>query len=203
MFPEALKNLIEPEFEVVGIFSNGLSLVESASSLQPDIIVLDVGMPVMNGLNAGRRIKKSLPMVKLIYLTMNQDPDIAAEAFRLGASAYLVKNSAVTELLRAIRLAIRGTSYITPSMTEGMVGSLIHNFKRRKAPRPLTLRQKEVLQLLAEGRSMKEAAFVLKLSPRTVAFHKYAMMNHLHIRSTAELLEYALKGSVTTRETWA
>lgn len=193
---EALKNMLEPEFEVVGSFPDGLSLLESAPALNPNVIVLDIGMPNMNGLNAGERLKQLMPSVKLIYLTMNQDPDLAGEAFRLGASAYLLKTSAAAELLRAIREVVRGGYYITPLMTKGMVGSFVQNFKRRRSKNHLTLRQKEVLQLLAEGRSMKEVAFVLNVSPRTVAFHKYSMMEHLHIRSSAELIEYAMRISL-------
>lgn len=193
---EALKNMLEPEFEVVGIFADGLELVEGAAALDPNVIVLDVGMPNMNGLLAGRRLRQSVPRVKLIYLTMNHDPDVAAEAFRLGASGFLVKNSAASELVRAIREVVRGGSYVTPLMTGDMVGSFVQNFKHMKEPHKLTLRQREVLQLLAEGRSMKEAAFMLNVSPRTVAFHKYTMMEHLHVRSSAELIQYALKNSV-------
>ena len=193
---DALKNLIEPEFDVVGTFSDGISLVEGAAELKPNVIVLDVGMPKMNGLNAGERLKQTMPLVKLVYLTMNQDPDIAGEAFRLGASAYVLKNSAAKELLQAIREVVRGGYYVTPLMTEGMSGSFVRNFKQRKSKYHLTLRQKEVLQLLAEGRSMKEVAFVLNVSPRTVAFHKYSMMEHLHIRSSAELIEFAMKSSL-------
>jgi len=193
---EALKTLLEPEFEVVGICGDGLLLVEAAPRLNPDVIVLDIGMPNMNGLLAGQRLKQLMPKVRLIYLTMNHDPDIAGEAFRLGASGYLVKNSAAAELVKAIREVVRGGSYVTPLLTKDMVGSFVRNFKQRKEPHPLTLRQKEVLQLLAEGRSMKEAAFILNVSPRTVAFHKYTMMEHLRLRSSAELIQYAIKNSV-------
>ncbi len=197
MITDALRTLLEPEFEVVGVFADGLSLVGAAPALGPNVVVLDVGMPNMNGLLAGQRLKQLMPSVKLIYLTMNQDPDVAAEAFRLGASGFLVKNSAASELVRAIRAVVRGGSYVTPLMTKDMVGSFVQNFKHRKEPRDLTLRQKEVLQLLVEGRSMKEAAFILNVSPRTVAFHKYTMMEHLHLRSSAELIQYAMKNSVT------
>ena len=193
---DALKKLVEPEFEVIATCSDGRELIEAAVKLTPNVIVLDIGMPTMNGLNAGQRLKQLLPTVKLVYLTMNQDPDMASEAFRLGASAYLVKTSAGSELIRALREVVRGGTYITPLMTEGMVGSYIQNFKRRKSTNHLTLRQKEVLQLLVEGRSMKEAAFILNVSPRTVAFHKYTMMDHLNIKSSAELIEYAMKSSV-------
>ena len=193
---DALKSLLEPEFEVVGLFADGRALMEGAVALNPNVIVLDIGMPMMNGLNAGQRLKQAMPLVKLVYLTMNHDPDMAGEAFRLGASAYLLKNSAATELQNAIREVVRGGYYVTPLMTKGMDGSFIQNFKRRKSTNALTLRQKEVLQLLAEGRSMKEVAFVLKVSPRTVAFHKYTMMEHLQIRSSAELIEYAMRSAI-------
>ena len=193
---DAIKNLLEPEFEVVGTFCDGHALVEAAQGLNPDVIVLDIGMPLMNGLNAGLRLRQMMPSVKLIYLTMNMDPDMAAEAFRLGACGYVVKNSAASELVHAIREVLRGSSYVTPLMTKDMVGSFIQNFKRRKSAHQLTLRQKEVLQLLAEGRSMKEAAFILHVTPRTVAFHKYTMMEQLQVRSSAELIQYALKSSL-------
>ena len=193
---DALKTLLEPEFEVVGTFADGRDLLDGAAELNPNVIVLDVGMPVMNGLIAGQKLKQAMPLVKLVYLTMNHDPDIAGEAFRLGASGYLLKQSAGAELLRAIREVARGGYYVTPLMTKGMVGSFIQNFKQRKSNTSLTLRQKEVLQLLAEGRSMKEVAFVLNVSPRTVAFHKYTMMEHLHIKSSAELIEYAMRSAL-------
>ena len=189
---DALKKLLEPEFAVVGEFGDGLELIKAAQQLNPDVIVLDIGMPTMNGLTAGLRLKQLMPAVKLIYLTMSEDQDMAAEAFRLGANGYLLKSSAGSELVSAIRTVVRGGSYITPRMTEDIVGSSITHFKNLKSANHLTLRQREVLQLLAEGRSMKEAAFILHVSPRTVAFHKYTMMEHLHIKSTAELVQYAL-----------
>jgi DNA-binding NarL/FixJ family response regulator len=193
---EAFKGLLQDEFDVVGTFGDGRALVDAAPALSPDVIVLDIGMPVMNGLSAGENLKKALPKVKLIYLTMDQDPDLAAEAFRLGASGYLVKNSAASELVYAIREALLGRSYVTPLMTKGMVGSFVKNLKRRKSPHKLTLRQREVLQLLAEGRSMKEVAFVLKVTPRTIAFHKYTIMEQLEIKTSAELIQYALKSAI-------
>ena len=189
---DALKKLLEPEFAVVGTFGDGHELLNAAPRLNPHVIVLDIGMPTMNGLTAGQRLKQVLPTVKLIYLTMNQDQEMAAEAFRLGASGYLLKSSAGSELVSAIRSVVRGGTYITPRMTEDVIGSSISHFKNLKTSNHLTLRQKEVLQLLAEGRSMKEAAFILNVSPRTVAFHKYTMMEHLHIKNTAELVQYAL-----------
>ena len=190
---DTFKAFLEPHFEVVATFADGHRLVEEAPALAPDVIVLDVGMPIMNGLIAGQRLKQMLPRVKLVYLTMNQDPDVAAEAFRLGASGYLLKSSAASELVHAINEVLLARSYITPLMTKGMVGSFIQTLKRRKAPHELTLRQREVLQLLAEGRSMKEVAYRLNVTPRTVAFHKYNMMDQLQLKSSAELIQYAMK----------
>jgi DNA-binding NarL/FixJ family response regulator len=149
-------------------------------------------MPLLNGLEAGRRIKSRWPHVKLVYLTMNEDPDLAAEAFRSGASGYLLKRSATSELLTAIRAAVQGQSYVTPLVAGGLVDSLMRPEEERPRER-LTPRQREVLQLLAEGRSMKEVASVLNVTPRTVAFHKYQMMEQLNVKSTAELIQYAVR----------
>lgn len=192
----AFERFLEPEFEVVGTFMDGRTLVENAKALDPDVIVLDIGMPLMNGLSAGQKLKQELPRTKLIYLTMNQDPDLAAEAFKLGASGYLLKSSAASELAHAIREALHGRSYVTPLITEGMVGSFIHNLKNKKPAHKLTLRQREVLQLLAEGRSMKEVAAILNVTPRTVAFHKYTMMEQLNIKTGADLIQYAIRNSI-------
>jgi DNA-binding NarL/FixJ family response regulator len=197
---DTFKAFLQPHFDVVGTFADGHRLVQDAPTLAPDVIVLDVGMPIMNGLIAGQLLKQILPRVKLIYLTMNQDPDIAAEAFRLGASGYLVKTSAASELVYAINEALLARSYITPLMTKDMVGSFVQNLKRRKTRHELTLRQREVLQLLAEGRSMKEVAYHLNVTPRTVAFHKYTMMDQLQLKSSAELIQYAMKSSIVAAE---
>jgi len=196
MLLEALKKILEPEFEVLGTFTDGRTLLEAAPDLNPDLIVLDIHMPLMNGLCAGQRLKRKMPRVKLIYMTMSLDVDLAAEAFRIGASGYVLKSSAAGELIRAIHDASLGRSYITPLMTKGMVGTFLQNVKPRKNPERLTLRQKEVLQLLAEGRSMKEVAFMLKVTPRTVAFHKYTMMEHLRLKTNAELIQFAMRTSI-------
>ncbi len=193
---EAIKRMLEPEFDVLGTFTDGRALLDTAPDLNPDLIILDIHMPLMNGLCAGQRLRQLLPRVKLIYLTMSLDPDLAAEAFRMGASGYVLKSSATSELTCAIQEASRGGSYITPLMTKGMVGTFFQNLKPRKNQEKLTLRQKEVLQLLAEGRSMKEAAFMLNVSPRTVAFHKYTMMEHLRLKTSAELIQFAVKSSL-------
>jgi DNA-binding NarL/FixJ family response regulator len=190
---EAFKRLLEPEFDVVGTVTDGRSLLEAASELKPDVILLDISMPLLNGLDAGTRLKQLLPAIKLVYLTMDQDPGLAAEAFRLGASGYLVKNSTADELLHAIHEVIKGRSYVTPLVTEGMVGSFIDSAKRRDGQYRPTPRQREVLQLLAEGKSMKEVAAILDITVHTVAFHKYTMMQRLHLKTNAELIQLAIK----------
>jgi DNA-binding NarL/FixJ family response regulator len=188
----AFEKLLSAECEIVGQVTDGRALVEAAERLKPDLIVVDISMPLLNGLEAGRQIKQKLRSVKLVFLTMNEDADLAAEAFRLGASAYLLKRSVASELTTAIREVMQGRSYITPLVAGGLVESL----QRTDAGTPaheLTSRQREVLQLLAEGKSMKEVAGVLNLTPRTVAFHKYRMMEQLKVKSTAELIQYAVK----------
>jgi DNA-binding NarL/FixJ family response regulator len=197
---ETLKPLLEPEFEVAGIFADGRALVEAATELKPELIVLDVSMPLLNGIDAGRRIKQACPRIKLVYLTMSHDPDLAAEAFRIGASGYVLKNCGASELVHALREALLGRSYVTPLVTQGMVGSFIHSLKRKGRSNKLTLRQREVLQLLAEGLTMKEVASKLDISPRTVAFHKYTMMDQLHIRNTAELVQFAVRSSLVSSD---
>ena len=188
----ALEKLLSEDCDVVGQVSDGRALVAAAEQLKPDVIVLDVSMPLLNGVEAARQIKQKLKNVKLVFLTMNEDADVAAEAFRAGASAYLLKRSATSELPLAIREVMQGRSYVTPLVTEGLVESLLQP-EARKPAHELTPRQREVLQLLAEGHSMKEVASVLNLTPRTVAFHKYRMMDELKVKSTAELVQYAVK----------
>jgi DNA-binding NarL/FixJ family response regulator len=191
----ALEKLLQEDCQVVGRVSDGHALVTAARELKPDVIVLDVSMPLLNGLEAGRQIKQSLPRVKLVYVTMNEDPDIAAEAFRAGASAYLLKRSTPVELLTAIREVMLGRSYLTPLVTEKLVGSLL-NVEEHKAAQELTSRQREILQMVAEGRSMKEIGALLEITPRTVAHHKYRLMDQLHVKSTAELVQYAVKHNI-------
>jgi DNA-binding NarL/FixJ family response regulator len=188
----ALENLLSAECDVVGQVSDGRALLAAAETLKPDVIVLDIAMPVLNGLEAGRQIKRFLRSVKLVFVTMNEDPDLAAEAFRAGASGYLLKRSAAAELLTAIKQVMQGRSYITPLMTESLVEALMQPPEHSPAEE-LTPRQREILQLLAEGRSMKEVATVLDITASTVAFHKYRMMEHLKVKSTAELVQYAVR----------
>lgn len=194
---EAFAELLKADCDVVGAAADGRALLELAFELQPDIVVLDIAMPLLNGLDAARQLKRTLPDVKLVFLTVSEDPDLAAEAFRVGASGYLLKNSAASELLQAIREVFEGRSYVTPLATQGLV-SRLQNPEPAKATTDLSPRQREVLQLLAEGHTMKEIARLLKISPRTVAFHKYTMMEALGIKSSALLVQFALKQGVVS-----
>src|SRR5215831_4594228 len=190
---EACKKLLEPEFQVVGIVYNGRQLLQVAQELMPDVVIIDVSMPQLNGLDAGEQLKNLLPSCKLVYLTMNMAPDVAAEAFRRGASGYVVKSSAAEELVTAIRRALRSESYLSSLITADTVEFLLRSGHAFSEEKRITQRQSEVLQLLAEGMSMKEIASVLDLTPGTVAFHKYRIMHNLGLKSNAELLQYAIK----------
>ena len=172
---EAFARLLEPDCDVVGAVADGRAL-----------------------LDAGRQLKRRTPEVKLVFLTVSEDPDVAAEAFRAGASGYLLKNSAASELLEAIQAVSQGRTYVTPLATQGLVGSFLRDPGPARGAEHLTDRQREVLQLLAEGRTMKEIARILKITPRTVAFHKYSMMGGLGIKSSAGLLQFAMKHGLGT-----
>ena len=193
---EACVKLLEPEFEVVGTVADGQALLAAVPELKPDVIVLDVGMPLLNGLEAGKRIKKAVRAVRIVYLTMNTDKGIAAEAFRGGASGYLLKTSAGAELVTAVREVLKGKKYLSPLVTTDVEGFFIETRLSHIGQETLTNRQREVLQLLAEGRSMKEVAYTLKLTPRTVAFHKYKIMERLRLKTNAELVQYAIREHV-------
>jgi len=190
---EALHKLVAPHFEVVATVSDGHELLESATRLRPDLIVIDVSMPLLNGLEAGRELRKNMPGVKLVFLTMNEDPELAIEAMMAGAAAYVLKNGAASELLEAMRRALRGKSYITPQIARRMQESFIRNPHASSRPKSITPRQRQVVQLLAEGKSMKEAADILKVTPRTVAFHKYQLMQHLGLKTNADVVQFAIK----------
>jgi DNA-binding NarL/FixJ family response regulator len=190
---EACVKILEPEFEVIGTFADGQALLAAVPELKPDVIVLDVGMPLMNGLEAGKRIKKLLRAVRIVYLTMNTDVGIAAEAFRGGASGYLLKSSAAAELVTAVRDVLKGKQYISPLVANDVEAFFLEARISHMGQEKLTNRQREVLQLLAEGRSMKEVAYILKLTPRTVAFHKYKIMERLRVRTNSELVQYAIR----------
>ena len=195
---EAFVKLLEPECDVVGAVADGRALLEAAPKLRPDVVVVDIAMPLLNGLDAARQVKRSMPSVKVVFLTVSEDPELAAEAFRAGASAFLLKNSAASELLQAIADVVQGRSYVTPLATRDMVDNLMRQPESARGARELSPRQREVLQLLAEGRTMKEIASILKITARTVAFHKYSMMEDLGIKSTAELVQYAVKARIVS-----
>lgn len=193
---EALRKLLQPAYDVVATVGDGRALLELAPRLNPDVAVIDFGMPRLNGLDAGQQLKQAMPMVKLIFLTVNEDPELAREAMRRGASAYLLKKSTFSELVRSIETALRGERYVTPQIAREMSEAFIRDPQGKDWNKELTPRQREVLQLLAEGKSMKEVADILGITPRTVAFHKYRMMEDHRVRTSAELLRLGIKKHV-------
>jgi DNA-binding NarL/FixJ family response regulator len=192
LMAEALQHLLQVEFDVVARVSDGRALLKVAGELQPDVVVVDIGMPLLNGLDAGEQLKALHPEIKVIYLTQNREPRYAVEAFRRKASGYLLKDSAASELTTAIREALQNRSYVSPLIAKGIVNHTSANIEDVNL-RELSSREREVLQLLAEGKSMKEVAAVLEISPRTVEFHKYRIMEHLGVKSNAELVQHAIK----------
>jgi DNA-binding NarL/FixJ family response regulator len=191
---ELCKRLLETEFDVVGVVNDGRALLRAAVELKPDVIVLDIAMPVLNGLDAGRQVKEMLPAVRLVYLTMNTDMEVAAEAFERGASGYLLKTCAAAEMVVAVREVLRGKSYMSQGLSRDAIDCLRWQHKKLvKEDERLTDRQREVLQLLAEGKVMKEVGDVLNMSTRTVAYHKYRMMDVLGAKSSADLVKYAVR----------
>jgi DNA-binding NarL/FixJ family response regulator len=192
---DACKRLLEPEFEVVAVVTDGRALLQAVAELRPEVVILDVSMPQLNGLDAGERIKQNNSSTKLIYLTMALGPDVAAAAFRRGASGYVLKQCSAEELTLAVRRVLRGESYLSPLITKDTVEFMLTSGARAAyhGEKHLSGRQSEVLQLLAEGKSMKEIAYILQLKPGTVAFHKYRIMDALGIKTTAGLIEYAIK----------
>ena len=189
---EAFKRLLEPEFEVVGTVGDGRALLRAAGELKPDLVLVDLNMPLLNGLDASEQLKQALPKVKIIVLTMNEDPEIAAETMEKWASGYLLKKSAGSELLKAVRDVLRGGRYIAPALRDAM-RDLAARDSRPDSTRSLTARQREVLQLLAEGHTMKEAAAILNVATRTIAFHKYRIMQDFKLENNADLVRFAIK----------
>ncbi len=194
---EGLKGLLGDEFEVVGTAENGRVLVEQAAKLRPDVIVADISMPQLNGIEAARQIKKANKRVKIVFLTMHPDATYAADAFEAGASGFVLKHAAPSELVTAIHEAMKGRTYITPLVA----GDLLRTYREGGSPekellRKTSPREREILQLLAEGRSGKEIASILNISPRTVEFHKYRMMEKLNIKTSAELVQYAVRHGI-------
>ena len=196
---EGLRTLLEPECDIVGTVEDGRALLAEAEKLHPDVIVADISMPLLNGIEAVRQIKKADPKIKVVFLTMHPDVTYAARAFETGASGYVLKHSAPSELVTAIREALRGRTYVTPMIAGELMESLREGVHRqRHLVKKITARQREVLQLLAEGRSAKEAAAILHVSTRTVEFHKYRMMQQLNLKTSAELVQYAIKHGIVS-----
>jgi len=195
---ELCKKLLEPEYEVIGTVGDGRALVRAAAELKPDVILIDVAMPILNGLDAGQQIKQMLPAIKLIYLTMNPDAEITAEAFRRGAAGYLLKTCAASEMVTCVREVLRGKTYMSSHIPKDTVDFLRRQQKKSvDEQEKLTERQREVLQLLAEGKVMKEVGAILNMTTRTVAFHKYRIMEVLGAKSSADLVKYAVKNHIT------
>lgn len=190
---EALRAFLQSSCEIVATASDGRELVRAALSLNPDLVVIDVAMPPLNGLDAARQLREKNPEIKIIFLTMNEDPDIANEAMHLGSSGFLLKSSAGSELLHAIQQALKGKRYVSERIMRAMEESFIRGNGPRAQGKAPTPREREVIQLLAEGKPMKEVAHILNVSERTVAFHKYRAMERLRLKSTAELIQYAVK----------
>ena len=190
---EGFRRLLEDHCELVGTAGDGLALLEASSRLRPDLVILDISMPLLNGIDAARKLKKQLPHVKLIFVTMHSDRAYISEAFRAGASGYLLKRSASDELIQAIQTVMAGHYFVTSLITKDVVESLLQSGGTRpSSPDDLTFRQREILQLVVEGRSAKEIAQTMDLSPRTVEFHKAQIMERLDLQSTAELIKYAI-----------
>jgi DNA-binding NarL/FixJ family response regulator len=201
MLLDAFRRLLEPRCEIVGTASDGRVLIELTLNSNPEVVVLDISMPRLNGMDACAQLRRRLPGLKFVFLTVNEDPDLAAEAIRLGASGYLLKSSAAIELFTAIELALAGKIYITPLVTKGLPLGIFLRQAVKPGVEKLTARQREVLQLLAEGRAMKEIAGLLNVTARTVAFHKYTIMEQLNLKTTAELVQYALEHGMLKRRT--
>lgn len=189
---EAFRQMLTPDVDVIGTAVNGRELITVVKQLEPDVVVSDINMPLLNGLDACKKLLKFFPDLKFIALTVRDEPDLVTEVMRAGAKGYLLKSSAVSELLQAIQSVANGSTYVTPLVTGSMIGSLIKG-SQDSLVKKLTVRQREILQLLTEGKTMKEVADILCITPRTVAFHKYRIMDSLDIHNNAELVKYAIK----------
>jgi len=191
IFAETFRGFLELHYPVVEIVADGRKLVEEALRLKPDVLIVDIGMPLLNGLEAARRIHESFPQIKFVFLTMQDNPNLAAAALQLGPVAFVLKHSGVSEVLEAIDHVLRGRSYVTPKLrSEDWVEA---KARARQFSKELTPRQREVLQLFAEGHSMKEIAAVLDLSEKTIEFHKHHIMESFGVRSNAGLVLFALR----------
>jgi DNA-binding NarL/FixJ family response regulator len=196
---QGLELLLKQSFELVGTALDGRALLDAAAKLKPDVIITDISMPLLNGLDAIRQLKRERIEAKIVVLTMHPDANLAAQAFRAGASAFLLKQAAGEELIQAIHEIVRGRAYLTPLIAKDTINILVES-KNSGADDEvkLTPRQREVLQLIAEGRTMKEVAGILNISSRTAESHKYEMMQVLGIQTTAELIQFAIKLGLVT-----
>jgi DNA-binding NarL/FixJ family response regulator len=192
MLLDALVNLLENEFEVAGVASNGGALLEMATSLQPDVVVTDIAMPQMSGIDAARVLRSQASNTKILFLSMYSDLPLVEEAFRTGASGYVLKSCDIEELVKAIQCISRGGTYVSPALGD-LITAIITNPQERSRPSVLTARQKEVLRLLAEGRTMKEIGQQLNITTRTTESHKYEIMRNVGVKTTAELIRYAVR----------
>jgi DNA-binding NarL/FixJ family response regulator len=191
---EGLRALLKDSFELVGMVHDGRALLDAVEELHPDVIVTDISMPLLNGLDAVKQIRARRPSARIIVLTMHSDTQLAADAFRAGVSGYLLKISPGEELINAIREVALGRSYVTTLLAKDLITLLIEaGAAPNEGGSPLTPRQREVIQLIAEGRTMKEAAAILHMSPRTAESHKYEIMHALGVKTTAELVQYAIR----------
>jgi DNA-binding NarL/FixJ family response regulator len=196
---EGLKHLLSEDFELVGMVEDGRALVAAARKLQPDVIVADITMPHLNGIEAMAQLKKDNAHVKVVFLTMHQDPAYARRALEAGAAGFVVKHSAPAELVMAIQAALKGQTFITPALASDVLRQIQHGAQETSgSAEVLTPRQREILRLLAEGRSAKEIAAALSISSRTVEFHKYQMMEAHGLRSNAELIHFAIRHGIVT-----
>lgn len=197
MVAEGLKSLLSPEFDLVDVVEDGRALIATAKKLRPDVIVADITMPQLNGIDALAQLKKDNPTVKVVFLTMHQEVAYARRALGAGASGYVLKHSAPAELITAIRAALNGQTYITPALAGEVFQAIQEGPRKGSDPvAKLTPRQREILQLLAEGRSAKEIAEALAISARTVEFHKYQTMETLGLHHSAELVHFAIKHGI-------
>ena len=199
MIAEAFKKLLEPEFKVVGIVADGRQLLSSIGGIQPDLVLLETSMPLLNGLDAGEQIKAMKRSIKLLYVTASDSARIAAEAFRRGASGYLLKQDEIAELIIAARYVVRGGSYLSPGIDRDEFGFHLRLGTEYSTAGKLTSRQREILQLLVEGKGAKEIGYLLKIKPGTVSFHKYRMMDALGITTNAGLIGFAFTHGLTSR----
>lgn len=194
---DGYRKILEGSCDILGVAEDGRTLVKMAHQLQPDIVTLDISMPHLNGVDASRKLHKELPAIKLIFVTMHADQAYVAEAFKAGASGYLLKRSAGTELVQAVQAVMSGHTYITPLIAKGLVQSAVTGrTPASKLGGTLTPRQREVLQLVAEGNTVKEIAAALEISPKTVEFHKTQLMEQLDLHTTADLTRYAIAHGV-------